>query len=71
MAHFKKTKILVASGIAVCLLGLAFIAGSGNEARSSGYDSILKLGSLIDGDANMGHCVALKGQANCVSSSRL
>ena len=47
MASLQKTKIVVATGIMICVMGLGFIAMSGGSAMSSGYGDSLDAPSLM------------------------
>ena len=47
MASLQKTKIVVATGIMICVMGLGFIAMSGGSAMSSGYGDSLDAPSLL------------------------
>ncbi|PLW77651.1 hypothetical protein [Cohaesibacter celericrescens] len=70
MASFKKTKFLVATGIMICMLGLAFIAVSGSSALSSGYGTHLKQASLeAIGLQTSGRCEARKGSMSCLNQT--
>ena len=66
MASIEKTKIFVATGIMICVLGLGFIAMSGNAALSDGYGERLDISSLnafSSGASDV--CVAQKGTQTC------
>ncbi|WP_316862381.1 hypothetical protein [uncultured Cohaesibacter sp.] len=67
MAYFRLTKIMVATGILVCVLGLAIIAMSGSSALSSGYGTDLAISSLNFWDNDSGQCIAYKGSHSCVN----
>ncbi|WP_162916458.1 hypothetical protein [Cohaesibacter haloalkalitolerans] len=66
MISVRKTKFFVATGILVCLVGLTFIAMSGNSALSEGYGTGFEMPSLSlwHGDQS-GQCIAVKGAQTC------
>lgn len=65
MASLQKTKIMVATGITICVIGLGFIAMSGRSAMSSGYGNRVTLSNLGLLGAGNGECVAVKGAQAC------
>nr|WP_321464131.1 hypothetical protein [uncultured Cohaesibacter sp.] len=66
MTSLERTRLIVASAIMVCLLGLAFFAISGRVALSGGYGAEFELSSLPFwiGDQS-GQCIAQKGAKSC------
>ena len=67
----KKTKIFVATGIMVCILGLAFIAMSGRAALSEGFGSDFELSHLsFWKNEETGQCIAVKGSQTCYEVGR-
>ncbi|WP_320142273.1 hypothetical protein [uncultured Cohaesibacter sp.] len=66
MTTLKRTKLIVATGILVCLMGLSFIAVSGHPALSEGYGSEFNLSSLSPWyNVQSGQCIAQKGSQTC------
>ncbi len=66
MTALKRTKLIVATGLLVCFMGLTFIAASGHAALSEGYGSDFELSSLsLWNDVPSGQCIARKGAHTC------
>lgn len=70
MAYMKRAKLFVATGIAVCVTGLAFIAMNGAQAFSQNSSKHVLTGYSVS-HVQTADCILAKGSSSCLTEARM
>jgi len=70
MAYMKRAKWFVATGIAMCVTGLAFIAMNGAQAFSQDHSRQILTGYSVS-QIQTADCILVKGSSNCLADAQV